>query len=93
MRNLSELGIIPYPGTIPENPASKQAIVDFEAKFHAKLPDAYRDMLQQFNGGVPKLKYFHTKSGRRWVVNDFFSLSTNRSATLERRPPCPATPK
>lgn len=54
--------------------ATAAALDEFESKFRTKLPESYRHMLAEVNGGIPKMR--RVTRGRRTLatLNAFFFL-------------------
>lgn len=68
--DLSKLNIKPHDRFGFEHSASETQIVELEKRFGHALPESYKELLRQFNGGSPDLKYY----GRDKEICNFSSF-------------------
>lgn len=64
--------------------ASRSSLDRFERRFNLRLPAAYREMLSEVNGGIPRLRRFKRRGRVDGVINSFFFLGKeNKKVSLE----------
>ncbi|MCD8509315.1 MAG: SMI1/KNR4 family protein [Bacillus sp. (in: Bacteria)] len=57
-----------------KNPATDRVLQEIEREFQITLPEAYGDLMKQYNGARPKPNQFHRKDGEENVVKSFLSV-------------------